>query len=625
VVVEEGVEVEGLKAGLRQRLADYMVPGQIVKLAALPLSANGKVDRNALPLPDLAHLSGQKEFASARTPAEQLLTTIFTQVLGIPQISIHDNFFEVGGDSIIGIHAMARANQAGLRLTAAQLFQHQTIAELASLAEETEGIQAEQGLVTSEVPLTPIQHWFFEQRLANPHHWNQAFLMELKHPLQPPLLQECVEQVLLHHDALRIRFTQTESGWQQSNQGHIDSIPFSTHDLSSVAEAEREAALETIAAQLQASLDLSAGPLIRVALFQMGATHPGYLLIIVHHLVVDGLSWWIILEDLQNAFQQLSSGAAVRLPIKTTSFKQWAEKLKHYAETQIGDREATYWLSEERTQAHPLPKDFADGLNIEASAQTVSVILTAEETRALTQEVPKAYNTQINDALLTALALGFSAWSGTDSLLVQTELHGREELIKGVDISRTVGWFTSMFPLCLRVEPNLAPRDALKLIKEQIRQVPNHGIGYGLLRYLSGKPELAERLRQMPQPEISFNFLGQLDQLFMNSPLFTIARPLTGPHFAQQGSRISLIYILGNILRGQLQMSFSYSENIHRRATIERLAQEFLRALRSLIGDCLSPDAGGYTPSDFPQARLNQKQLDNLISKIVRADRGKTL
>jgi len=228
--------------------------------------------------------------------------------------------------------------------------------------------------------------------------------------------------------------------------------------------------------------------------------------------------------------------------------------------------------------------------------------------------------------LLCALALALGRWTGERRVRVDLEGHGREEeRVEGVDLSRTVGWFTSMFPLRLRVEPNLAPRDALKSVKEQIRQVPNRGIGYGILRYLGGNREWAERLRQMPQAEISFNFFGQLDQLFANSPLLTIARPLTGPHFAQQGSRISLIYILGTILRGQLQMSFSYSENIHRRATIERLAEEFLRALRSLMDDCLSPGAGGYTPSDFPKAGLNQEQLDNLVKRITKADKGNAL
>src|ERR687886_738282 len=599
---------------LKQQLPEYMVPSAFVLLDALPLTPNGKVDRRALPAPDTTRPELAGAYVAPRTSVEELLAGCSADVLGVGKGGIHDNFFEVGGDSILSIQIIARAKQAGLALTPKQLFGHQTIAELATVAGTTSVFQAEQGLVTGEVLLTPIQRWFFEQEFAEPHHWNQAMLLEVPPTLDLVLLQGVVQQLLVHHDALRLRFVRSASGWQQINALPDEAVPCTWVDLSSLPEAEQTPAIEAAATELQASLNLESGPLVRVALLDLGLNQPSRLLFVIHHLAVDGVSWRILLEDLQTGYQQLSRGEAIALPPKTTSFQNWAQSLSEYAQSPALEQELDYWLDSSRSAVAPLPVDYPAGrdANTVTSACNVSVLLSTEETRALLQEVPKAYHTQINDVLLTALVQTFAQWSGDHCLLVDLEGHGREEILEAVDLSRTVGWFTTIFPVLLELQED-DPGEALKSVKEQLHGIPHRGIGYGLLRYLKEDAAITEKLRVLPQPEVSFNYLGQFDQVVSPDALFQLAKESSGPEHSHLGSRSHLLDVSALVAGGQLQLGWTYSSNLHQRATIESLAEGFVMGLRSLITYCQSPEAGGYTPSDFPEINLNQKKLDEVL------------
>ena len=218
--------------------------------------------------------------------------------------------------------------------------------------------------------------------------------------------------------------------------------------------------------------------------------------------------------------------------------------------------------------------------------------------------------------LLTALAQAFAAWTGTSQLLLDLEGHGREEILEGVDLSRTVGWFTSVFPVLLDLTESGSVAEAIKAIKEQLRRIPQRGIGYGLLRYLSGNADSAEGLRALPQAEVRFNYLGQFERAIADSPLFELAPESSGPASSKQEKRSYLLEVNGLVVQGQLRIVWGYSEQMHKQTTIEQLAQHYLRAIRLLIAHCQSAEAGGYTPSDFPQARLNQHQLDRFMARI---------
>jgi amino acid adenylation domain-containing protein/non-ribosomal peptide synthase protein (TIGR01720 family) len=607
-----------LRHFVQGRLPEYMVPTAFVILNAIPLTPNGKVDYKAIPAPDAVRPELEKTYVAPRTPQEEQLAKIWAEVLGLKQVGIDDNFFELGGDSILSIQVISKANQVGLQLTPKHLFEHQTIAQLAAIAETTD-IKTETGLVTGEVPLTPIQHWFFAQNLPEPYHWNQSVLLEVRQNLDFQRLEQVVKQLLQHHDALRSRFQQTENGWQQINAAPDEIVPVTRLDLSGRSAAEQEGTIASIATELQASLNLSAGPLMRVAYFDLGQDKLARLLIIIHHLVVDGVSWRILLEDLQTAYQQLSQSEETQLPAKTTAFKQWAEKLSEYAYSPGLRLELKYWQNQTQKQIIYLPKDFSENQNANtvASARTVSVSLSSEETQALLQEVPKAYQTQVNDVLLTALVQACAQWTGDSLLLLTLEGHGREDIFPEFNLSRTVGWFTAQFPVLLSLGDAFSPGDALKTIKEQLRNIPQNGINYGVLKYLSQSSDL----QVTPQPQLKFNYLGQFDQVLPDSSIFQLADQTTGPNRSLQGSRNHLLEIDGMVTSGKLQLNWTYSQNIHHPTTIERLAESFIEALRRLIAHCQSQEAGGYTPSDFPEAELSQTELDKLLGKISQKSR----
>ena len=604
-----------LRLFIKSKLPSYMVPASFTVLEVLPITPNGKVDRRALPVPEFK-FDESTGFVSPHTHTQEVLAKIWRDVLGLKQVGIHDNFFELGGDSIIGIQIVARANQAGLKLTPKQLFQHQTIAELATVAGIINSVQSEQGLVTGVVPLTPILHWFFEQNLPEPHHFNQSFLLEVPANLQPELLEQALQKLLSHHDALRLRFVQQDGQWQQYNSDASD-VSLGIADLSYLPPAEQLKAIEAKADETQRTLNLTDGPLMRVILFNLGNS-PGRLLIVIHHLAVDGISWRILLEDLSEAYKQLEVGKSIQLPAKTTSFKDWAIRLQDYARSQELHSQLDYWLDSMRFPIAPLPLDYAAVAqdNTVASSQIISVYLSVEQTRALLQDVPGAYNTQINDVLLTALVQTFTRWTSFYSLLIDLEGHGREDLFEDVDLSRTVGWFTSIFPVLLKLEDRNDPGEVLKSVKEQLRRIPNRGIGYGIWRYLSPDESDRDQLQAFPKAEVSFNYLGQFDQTQLATLGWKYAQESSGSIHSPKGQRRHLLTVNGLVVEGRLKIEWQYSEHFHSWTTVENLANEYIEALETIIAHCLSPEAGGYTPSDFPEVEFSQEALDELLAEI---------
>src|SRR5262249_39906380 len=301
---------------------------------------------------------------------------------------------------------------------------------------------------------------------------------------------------------------------------------------------------------------------LRTVLFDLGAGRPGRLLIVVNYLSIDGVSWRILLEDIQTAYQQLSYSQPIRLVPKTTSYQQWAMLLAEHARSNTIRHELAFWLDAIRAEDSHVPLDYPNGLNTMASADTVAVLLSVDETRALLQDVPKVYHTQINDMLLTALMQAFAWWIGSASLLITLESHGREEIFEAIDLSRTVGWFTSIFPVQLRLKVGGRPEDALIETKELLRRIPHHGIGYGLLRYVSDDPEIARQLRALPKPDVRFNYLGQFDQVLSGASMFRRAHESYGPARDPQSRRTHVLVIEGLVTEGQLRFEWIYSTNL---------------------------------------------------------------
>jgi natural product biosynthesis luciferase-like monooxygenase protein/amino acid adenylation domain-containing protein/non-ribosomal peptide synthase protein (TIGR01720 family) len=609
----DALDTTELRAFMKERLPEHLVPAAFVALESLPLSPGGKVDRAALPAPDAARLGTGKAFAEPRTDAEKTLAALWAQVLGVERVGLHDNFFELGGDSILGIQIVSRAKAAGLALEPAMLFERQTLVDLAAAAGTAKGSTAEQGLVEGPVPLTPMQRVFFEDwALPEPHHYNLAAVLEVRRPVDAAVLEEALRALVAHHDALRLRFTRTPEGWRQSVAGMPERVAVHRVDLASVPEAEQGAALEAEGAKLHRSLDLGEGLLLRAALFDRGADRTGRLLLVVHHLAVDGVSLRPLLEDLEAAYVRLERGEPVVLPPKTTSFKSWAERLVRHAGSDALARELPLWKASDDIPS--LPVDRVDGEDTQGSEARVTVTLGAEETRVLLGEVPLAYRARVDEVLLAAVARAVSRWTGSRKVRLELEGHGREALFDDVDLSRTVGWFTSTFPLEVELPEAGSPGDEVRTLRDARRLLPANGIGHGLLRSL--REDSARTLKASPRAEVGFNYLGQLDAAARGSERFALTEEASGPWHGTGGRRPHPLEVNAVVSEGQLKVVWAYSENLHQRSTIEAVASDFLGALRALVAGRGTPDAARRSPGDFPLARLSSASLERLSSRF---------
>ncbi|NIF29268.1 amino acid adenylation domain-containing protein, partial [Pantoea sp. Tr-811] len=604
-VAQAGIDGQQLQAQLQARLPDYMVPAQLMLLDRLPLTANGKLDKRALPVPGAV----SRGYVAPQGDIEEKLASVWADVLKLERVGSSDNFFELGGDSILSLQIIARAKRQGIKITPKQLFEQQTVAQLALVAKRIEAKQPAASVpvdnaTQGQAALLPAQVRFFEQAIAEPSHWNQSVLLKPNAAVQVAQLEAALRAVVEQHDALRLRFTSADGQWQAHFQPQGDVPLLQQRALASLDE------LDAAGNEVQASLNLAHGPLLRAALFDF-ADGQQRLLLVVHHLVVDGVSWRVLLEDLQLAYQQLLAGQSLALPAKTSPVKTWAERLAAHASSPALQGQRDYWLQALASASHDLPRDNPQGSLDNRHARTAASRLDAARTEKLLKQAPAAYRTQINDLLLTALARTLCQWSTQADVLVQLEGHGREHLFDDLDLSRTVGWFTSLFPV--RLTPAEGLGQSVKAIKEQLRAIPDKGIGYGLLRHL-GDAQVRAELAQAAQPRVTFNYLGQFDASFdgAGNALFTPSGEPAGRTQCAGAPLGNWLSITGQVYAGELFLEWTYSADVHHPATIERLAQAYEQALAELVEHCCDAQHQGVTPSDFPLAALTQGQLDSL-------------
>ena len=600
---------EVLREAVVKVLPDYMVPNTIRPLEALPLTANGKVDRSALPEPEETAAPG---YAAPEGEAEEILAEVWAEVLGVERVGRYDNFFELGGDSILTLQIVARSRKRGLKVQPRQLMERQTVAEVAAVTARIEGVGTPDRKETqNETPnkpfaLTPVQRWFFEQPFENKNHWNQSVLLSIADEIDPSVLARSMAAVVAHHGALMSDFALDETIWQQryitENREYLKTVAL--EDFS-------ETFITRVCDQAQRNVTIDR-PFHAILIRSQHKDEPSCrLFLAAHHLVVDLVSWRILLEDLQTAYKQLTQGDQVVLPEPTLSLQQWSQALTRFAQSASLKAELPYWQSVTGEQEPSLPGN-SEGRNRIVDANTVSCSLNEELTEQLLTEVPQAYRTQINDILLTALARTLCAWDDRDSVLVELEGHGREDIEDGVDVSRTVGWFTSLFPVRLTSGDNLDA--SIKAVKEQLRAIPNKGIGYGVLRYLT---ENGKALAPLAYPQITFNYLGQFDQSLGADSLWRLARESAGEQRSPSSQRRTWLDIGAAIHRGELSIDWTYSREIHDEATIRHLSEHFRDELQGLIEHCTG-NVAGVTPSDFPLAQITQAQLDGLALPVER-------
>lgn len=615
---EQGAFKAVIKSRLEASLPAHMVPLYFVLLARMPLTPNGKLDRKALPSIDINKF--KKAYKNPETPLEKQLAKIWQDVLGLELVGLDDNFFELGGDSIISLQIVSRARQVNIQFTPKDVFQYQTLSALAQVASIAEDhVVAEQGVINGTVLPNPIQSWFLNADIPQRHHWNQSLLLRFHQTIDVEILRQSIEKLLLHHDALRLHFTEQEEGTWEASFLAIENLAREVlwqHDVND------EIALSAIANTAQRSLDLKTGPLIRIVLFTL-PTGDQRLLLAIHHLIIDGVSWRILLEDLQVVYQQLEGHKPAILPLKTSSLKDWSEQLQRYAMSAELKHEQAYWQHVVSGGGEELPRDNPTGSEQSKYAKSVSSKLDKKLTAQLIKQSPSAYRTQINDLLLTALARVICHWTNKLSMLVALEGHGREELfadtLTDTDLTRTVGWFTSLFPVCLT--PSDAIGSSIKNIKEQLRAIPNKGLGYGVLRYLSDGLTRTQ-MAALPEARITFNYLGQFDNSFDENKgaLFSPAEEDGGASQSDESPMGNWLEINGQVYAGELTLNWGFSGDIYQSDTVQALADAYTKELTELISHCVDDNNQGLTPSDFPFTPLTQAQIDTLPVAISAID-----
>ena len=628
-------EAHELREHVKRSLPDYMVPSSFVFLESMPRTPNGKVAVDELPAPAATSAPGTDGpgFAAPQTEVEQTLVDIWSRVLGIGEIGVHDNFFEIGGDSILSIRIVALAREAGISVTPDLLFDHQTIASLAQVvtfaAEETGSARKieDDAAPQTPIPLTPIQHWFFEQGFDEPNHWNQSVVVQSRGAVRFDWLQRAVDALAEAHPLLRARFLSGDG--ERMCVISTDRLPVDQVDLTSTPEVDRAAMVAAKISTAEASLDIEHGPIVRVTLFDSGGDTAAQIHLAAHHLVVDVLSWQKLVDDLSSAYRQARAEGVVRLEPPPATFRAWSAHLAGRANAADLSHQLSYWLDAAATHAYrndPNDPNDPNDLNAqparftEASVATVEVVLDSGATSALLTQVPGVYGTQIDEVLLAALASSTCRWVGREKIRIGLERHGRETPGYDIDVSETVGWFTSYFPVTLEAHgqaPLSDPGGLLKAVKEQLRAVPEKGLVFGIGRYLAVDEDIRTTMQSIPDPTIIFNYAGR-----MTPPDDDSGEGAFWPIGGFRSSRSPLnhrnhqLEVNAFVADGSLTIRWQYGASMFTDTTIEQLASSMRADLESLIDHCLSKGAGGYTPSDFPDIDLDQDDLDQLLDSL---------
>ncbi|WP_086821424.1 non-ribosomal peptide synthetase [Allokutzneria sp. NRRL B-24872] len=619
--------VVGDATGLRERaesqLPDYMVPSAFVALDALPVTPNGKIDVKALPVP-----SAEVSEARARSPREELLCTLFAEVLGVGEVGADQDFFALGGDSILCIELATSARRAGLVFSVRDIFQHRTPEALALVATGDDTAPVTQDDDSGEFAPVPIMEWMRE--LGDPFEgYNQSVAVRTPKTARFDDLAKALRAVVDHHGALRTRLSTKDERWSftvaepsRPALTRVDVAGLTDDEFASVAKEQGESARLRLAP--------TEGVLLQAVWFDFGPDTAGRLLLVVHHLAVDGVSWRILLPDLASAWRAVVAGRTPSLDPVVTSVASWSRRIAEQAKERAS--ELDLWRS-----ALEQPEPVLGSRALDPKLDTVGTVryltteLSTEDTSALLTTVPTAFHAGINDVLLTGVALALGFWRGGGSeVVLNLEGHGREDVVPGADLSRTVGWFTSLYPV--RLDPGTADWTevraggpvvgrALKAAKEQLRAVPDNGIGFGMLRYLNA--ETARVLAPLPVPQVAFNYLGRFGGSSggRGKPVdWTQVDDVPTPQARDLDQAVSHTLEINaaavdDAEGPRLRVTWSWAGDLLSETAVARLAEAWFDALRGLVRHAEDPTAGGLTPSDLSFG-LDQDEIDELEAEL---------
>lgn len=611
-VADSDIGGEDLRATASRTLPDDFVPVQFVRLDALPMTPNGKLDRGALPEPELLRPDLAQDYAAPETAIEAELAEIWADILGVNRVGIDDGFFELGGDSIMNIQIVAAAGKRGIRLSPQQVFDHPTIRELASVVDSASEIASQQGPVVGDVPLTPIQRHYLGRDLKSPERYCQYVVVRCASAPDSLVLQEAVRQVTTHHDALRAQFHKDASGWRQelASPGSYEA----TVRRVTVDDLDDDT-LQMQVAELQQGLALAGDLPLRVLVLDLAATGESFLLLLASHLVVDAVSWWILVEDLEQAYGNLAAGKPVRLMPKTTSMPHWSRALVDFASSESAAATLPLWQPPSSAPFIVPCDDDLPGNNDQEHTATIELSLDRKTTRRLLKEAVSNWRLQPQELMLTAFATTMAEWLDRSDVVIDLEGHGREPVSAQLDLLRTVGWFTALYPVHLSIPGADDYSGSLRTVKKKLRSIPNGGIAYGALRYLADSPD-AHRLFDGIRPApLLFNYLGQWRRHTSPDSWLAFEKPVMA-RYGTSGPRQYVFEVNAAVFDGELRIAWTYGSKYHHRRTVSMLANRFVAHIRALTALCASGANETFIPQDFPDADLSDTELDDILAEF---------
>lgn len=615
-------DLDSVRNHLKSKLPDYFLPHSIIPVKDLPRSDTGKIQRNHIQDYSWEKISvehpesefteddffgASTEYVAPSSEYEKLLADIWCDVLAIEDISVHDNFVEVGGDSLLSIRILARINKAGLTIAPEDFFEFPTISQQAVCLEKAQANSILEGNPEGTFELIPIQKWFFQRIKNNQHHWNQNCLLRIDESLEYVALERTIQKLVLHHDVLRSVFVQSDGVLQQHVSVFDGSLPLELVDFSDLRNnGELEEAIDSCARNINASFDLTDGPLTNFLFIKTAKGQANRLLITLHHLLVDAQSWLLLIEDLTQCWESLNKQIDFKFSAKTSAFKLWSEKLVEYADSETISRELDFWVNNYSAESSSLPFDFqwTQDINVEETTQLVSSEHTFDDINLFCVN----NDTDVQTLLIAALVLTLGEYSQSNHLLLDIEGHGREPLFEQVDVSRTLGWFTTVFPVVFDLALNPIGAEFFNHVRTTIKSVPNKGIGHGILRELS----VIEALKQGQQPQVCFNYLGKTDsqsKSTSSSSVINMERMNFAQPRAANSSRAFVFEINCIANEDKLSVIWSFSDKIHTKKTVEMLSSKFMQNIDALL-----------RLNTFVESKENDAQFD--LSELDESELG---
>lgn len=609
-----------LASFLQSRLPAYMVPDNFLILDKLPLTANGKIDRSSLPSPVL---NTHKSYQKPKSLIEKYLCEIWKSVLQIEQIGVTDNFFAVGGDSILSIQIVSRAKTIGLAIRVRQIFKYPTIESLSKQIDFDESVISQNDSV-GEMKLLPIHRQLCFNRAPNPNYYLQSQLLSVAEHFSLEFLQKFVIALYHRHDSLRLYFTQKNNRWsanfkplnEQTLERSVEVVNLQNQSMQS-----RKTIMQEKGQQIRTSFELTNGPLVKMIYFKASDPVDSRLLLVFHHLAIDGVSWRIILDDLNLAYNQWCEQKPLRLANKTTSYQHWSAQLESYRHVVDTPEIQSFWQAQLRSEEYALSEYQTSNIkDTFATCDYFNIELTQLETKLLLQDCNHAYHTQTKDLLITALVLAVSSCTGKNTIRLDLEGHGREEdLFDNIDLSETVGWFTTLFPLSIDLIKHSQATDNENIlaeliisIKDKLRRIPDRGISYGLLQNNSNQAHQSGYLNS----PILFNYLGQFDTQLGKGSNFQAAEEITGYDVDSNYPRSHLIGFTGHVKNNQLRFVIDFSSARLDKEFVKEVSNTYQETLKDIIQHCQDKDIARFTASDFPLTQVTQSTIDRLQVKF---------